>query len=99
MAWLRAELHKWKPIYAVSSRGRDHSCLLRNRWASNDAAYRRPLLKLMRLEQHVGGQAAVLAAAHRRRQLLGCMIPEQQEAGSAAGSAEAHPTLAPQRKR
>jgi len=67
--------------------------------APKDAAYRRLLLKLMRLEQPVGGQAAVLAAANRRRRLLGCMIPEQREAESAAGSAEAHPIPAPQRKR
>ena len=43
----------------------------------------------MRLEQHVGGLAAVLAA-NRRRLLLGCMIPERPVRGSAAAKSVAH---------
>ena len=43
----------------------------------------------MRLEQHVGGLAAVLAA-NRRRQLLGCMIPERPVGGSATAKPVAH---------
>ena len=74
------------PARCEGTSGGDQRALLRKLRkpaAPKDAASRRPLLKLMRLEQHVGGSAAVLAA-DRRRPPLGCMIPERPVRGSAA---------------